>query len=94
MTKKRRATRKPAPIKIVLVAAVVGLIFLAGLAVARRDPVSSGNGLEETDTTFSVSTHVGQLAPAFTAIGVDGQPYTLTLGDGRPKAIVFYMGYG
>ncbi len=94
MSNKRKTTRKPSSGKIVLAAAVIGIVILAGLAVTRRRPASSDNGLEETDTTFSIPTHVGQPAPAFTAIGVDGQPYTLTPGDGRPKAIVFYMGFG
>ena len=94
MSNKRKTTRKPSSGKIVLAAAVIVIVTLAGLAVTRRRPASSDNRLEETDTTFSIPTHVGQPAPAFTVIGVDGQPYTLTPGDGRPKAIVFYMGFG
>lgn len=94
MSKKQRAARKPSAGKFVLAGAVVGIVVLAGLAVARWRPASNANGLDETDTAFSISTRVGQPAPAFTAIGVDGQPYTLTPGDGRPKAIVFYTGFG
>jgi len=44
-------------------------------------------------TTFDVPGHVGERAPAFTAVGVDGEPYTMTPGDGRPKVLIFYMGF-
>lgn len=94
MSKKKRAARKPRTGTFVLAAAVIGLVVLAGLAVIRGRPAGSATGLEQTDTAFSITTRVGQPAPAFTALGVDGQPYTFTPGDGRPKAIVFYMGAG
>lgn len=94
MRMKRQTSRKPTTGKIILAMTVIGIVILAGWAMARQRSAGSGNGLPDTDTSFSVPTHVGQPAPAFTAIGVDGQPYTLTPGDGRPKVIVFYMGFG
>lgn len=96
MSRKRQAKQqqKPKTRQIVVAALIVGAVIIVGLVVAQ--PFASGGGttLRDTDTTFSIPTHVGQAAPKFTAVNVDGQPYTVTPGDGRPKAIVFYMGYG
>ncbi len=90
----RRVTGKPITGQILLAVAVLGIVIISALAVARQRPSSSDKGLRDIDTAFSVPTHVGQPAPAITAVGVGGQPYTLTPGDGRPKAIMFYMGFG
>ena len=64
---------------------------LLSLVWARsRLPTPTGG---DRAVTFDVPAHIGQPAPAFTAIGVDGQPYIVTPGDGRAKAIIFYMGF-
>ena len=93
MSKKKRVTRKPKTGFIIAVALVIGAMILGGLLVSRRSPPGANPTLRDSETAFSIPTHVGQPAPEFTAIGVDGQPYTVTPGDGRPKAIVFYMGF-
>jgi len=72
----------------------IGAAALTGVLLAQQP---RGN-VEETDlpnsdTAFTVPDHVGEPAPAFSAIGVDGNPHTVTPGDGRPKVLVFYMGY-
>lgn len=69
---------------------VIGVLVLGGVLVLTG---ASRTALQQTDTAFSVPTLVGKLAPEFTATGADGKPYTVKLGDGRSKAIVFYMGY-
>ena len=93
MSKKKRATQKPKTGQRIVVALVIGAVIVGGLVISQSSAPGGGTALRDSDTTFSFSTLVGQPAPAFTAVGVDGQPYTVTLGDGRPKAIVFYMGY-
>lgn len=91
MKKKKRVSRQSKTGPMIL--AVLGILAVVGvgLAIAYR---TNGATLRASDTAFTVSTHAGQHAPAFTAISGNGQPYTMTPGDGRPKAIVFYMGYG
>ena len=93
MSKKKRATRQPKTALIITGVLVIGAVIIGGLWVSRRSASGGDGTLRDSDTAFSVSTHVGQPAPEFTAIGVDGQSYTFTPGDGRPKAIVFYMGF-
>ena len=93
MSKKRRGTPKSKTGLIVTAIVVIGVIAIGGWAIAQQRTPRTGATLRDTDTAFSLSTHVGQPAPEFTAIGADGQPYTVTPGDGRPKAIVFYMGF-
>ena len=93
MSKKKRATQKPKTGRLIAVALVIGAVIVGGLVISQQSAPSTGTALRDSDTTFSVPTHVGQPASGFTATGVDGQPYTVTPGDGRPKAIVFYMGY-
>jgi cytochrome oxidase Cu insertion factor (SCO1/SenC/PrrC family) len=93
MSKKRRATQKPKPGQIIVVGLVIGAVILGGLLVSQQFSPGSGSALRDSDTAFSIATHVGQPALEFTAIGVDGQPYTFKPGDGRPKVIVFYMGF-
>jgi cytochrome oxidase Cu insertion factor (SCO1/SenC/PrrC family) len=95
MNKKRRAKQqqKLRTRQIVIVALIVGALIIGGLVVAQQFASGGGTTLRDTDTAFSIPTHVGQPAPTFTAINVDGQLYTVTPGDGRPKAIVFYMGF-
>ena len=79
---------------LVIPALGIGAVALAGVLLAQRPRGSDGEtGLPNSDTAFTVPDHVGEPAPAFSAIGVDGNPYTVTPGDGRPKALVFYMGY-
>ena len=97
---KRKAGRRPSARRsntanIILAVVVIGTLVIGGLAVSQVATRGSGSETtsRESETTFSVSAHVGQPASAFTAIGVDGQPYTVTPGDGRPMAIVFYMGF-
>lgn len=71
----------------VVVGAVVGYAILQQFA-------GDSNGLSDSQTSFSVPDQVGQPAPEFTATNADGQPFTFKPGDSRPKAIVFYMGFG
>lgn len=94
MSKKKRARQKPRTGGLIAVALVIGAALFSGLVISQRSASNTRTGLRDTDTAFSVPTHVGQPAQDFTAIGVDGQPYTVTPGDGRPKALIFYMGYG
>jgi len=95
MNKKRQEVRRlRTRQRLIAVALVVGALILGGVWLASRLNLGSGTGLGNSDTAFSVPDHVGQPAPAFTAVNVDGQPCTLKAGDGRGKAIVFYMGYG
>ena len=95
MNKKRQVVRNHRTRqRIVVVALVVGVLIVGGVLLASRLNLGSGTGLGNSSTAFSVPDHVGQPAPAFTAVNVDGQPFTLKPGDGRAKAIVFYMGYG
>lgn len=91
MRKQKRAVRKSKTGPLIL--ALLGIVALigVGLAIATRP---TGTALRDSDTAFTISTHAGQHAQAFTAISGNGQQYTVTPGDGRPKAIVFYMGYG
>ncbi len=91
MRKQKRTVRKSKTGPLILT--VLGIVALigVGLAIASR---SNGATLRDSDTAFTVSTHAGQRAQAFTAISGNGQPYTMTPGDGRAKAIIFYMGYG
>jgi len=79
--------------RLVAVGLAVGGVALLGIFVARRPAPQDGGRLPDSEEAFSVPDHVGQPAPAFSAIGTDGQPYTVTPGDGRPKAILFYMGF-
>jgi cytochrome oxidase Cu insertion factor (SCO1/SenC/PrrC family) len=97
MSRKKRTprTRKTGRLVAVVVVIVVGIVILGGLAVLFQRPTGDAIArLRDSDSAFSVPTHVGQPAPKFTAINVDGQPYTVTPGDGRPKVLVFYMGLG
>lgn len=93
MRNRRHRTRKRRISRLIAVGLTVGGVALLGILVARQPASQDGGRLPDTDEAFSVPDHVGQPAPAFTAIGVDGQPYAVTPGDGRPKAIVFYMGF-
>jgi hypothetical protein len=93
MSKRKPAKRKPKTGQILASALVIGVIAIGGWAIAQQFVPRSGPTLRDSDTAFSIPPHVGQPAPEFTAIGVDGQPHTVTPGDGRPKAIVFYMGF-
>ena len=92
MSKKKRR-QNPKTAQRVLGAALLAVVIIIG-AVVWQQSTKTATGLRDSDTAFSISTHVGQPAPKFTATGVDGQPYTMTPGDGRPKAIAFYMGHG
>ena len=94
---RRERIRKPG--RLIVVALVIIVVILGGFAVFRpsqRSPSTSDAiaALKNSASALSVSTHVGQPAPKFTAIGANGQTYTVTPGDGRPKVIVFYMGFG
>ena len=93
MSKKKRAARKLKAGQLIVVVLVIGVIAIGGWAIAQQFAPRSSTTLRDSDTTFSIPTHVGQPAPEFTAIDMDGQPYTVTPGDGRPKAMVFYMGF-
>lgn len=78
----------------VIIAVVIVLALGFVFRQQTKQPITdNGITLRDSDTAFSFSTLVGQPAPEFTAIGVDGQPYTVTPGDGRAKAIIFYMGF-
>lgn len=93
MSKKRRMGRKRKMSQIIALTGVIGATVLVGVSIARRSTLGGQPTLRDTDTAFSIPTHVGQPAPGFTAIDAQGEPYTFTPGDGRPKAIVFYMGF-
>jgi len=94
MNKKRQEVRRLRTRKrIVAVALVVGALLLGGVWLASRLNIGSGTGLRSSETTFSVPDHVGEPAPTFTSVNMDGQAYTVKPGDGRAKAIVFYMGF-
>lgn len=94
MSQKKRRKRKPGASRLIVIGLVIGVIILGGLFVARGFFSGMQAALRDSDTAFSVPAHVGQPAPAFTAIGIDGQPFSVTPGDGRAKALIFYMGYG
>ena len=93
MTRKTRAKQKRRTGQLIVVALVLGGMIAGAWVVSRRSAPDAGTALRDSDTAFSVPDNVGQPAPEFAAIGVDGQAYTVTPGDGRPKAIVFYMGF-
>jgi hypothetical protein len=79
---------------LVITALGLGAVTLAVVLLAQRPRGSVGESdLPNSENVFTVPDHVGQPAPAFSAVGVDGKPYTVTPGDGRPKVLVFYMGY-
>lgn len=80
-------------IAVVLVVAAVTLVVLALRQQSQQSTSGAETTLPDSDTSFSIPIHVGQPAPKFTAISADGEPYTVTPGDGRPKVIVFYMGF-
>ena len=94
MNKQRRAPQRLRTRQIIVVAAVVGVLILGGVWIAVHLGSGGSGGLRNSDTALSIPDHVGQPAPAFTAVAADGQPYKVTPGDGRAKAIVFYMGFG
>ena len=89
--KNRRANQRTTASWLIAGGLVILGLALGGWWLSRRS--GAGSALRDTDTAFSIPTHVGQPAPEFTAVGVDGQPYTFKPGDGRPTAIVFYMGF-
>jgi len=93
MSSKKRRNRKAKTGQWIAVALVLGGLIAGGLVLSQRSAPENGTALRDSDTAFSVPDNVGQPAPEFAAIGVDGQAYTVTPGDGRPKAIVFYMGF-
>lgn len=90
MRKGRRA--KPSGRTTFAIVAVLGAIaVVAGLLILPG--ALSGGAPRETEDAFSVPTLVGQPAPEFIATDADGQPFTFKPGDGRAKALVFYMGF-
>lgn len=90
--KQKRNASRPVAIALVIAAVIVtGLIIF--WQRSQPSPSAAGITLPDSDTAFTVPTQMGQPAPEFTATGVDGQPYTVTPGDGRPKVLVFYMGF-
>lgn len=94
--KKKAAARRSFVRSPALIAfGVLAVVALAAGVWLFVSPASSGpRALNDSETAFSVSDVVGQPAPTFTATDANGQPFTFTPGDGRPKALVFYMGYG
>ena len=94
--KYRPSRRKSKSANVILAIVVIGTLVIGGLVASQVSTRGSDSGAasRESETTFRVRTHEGQPAPAFTASGVDGRPYTVTIGDGRPKALIFYMGSG
>ncbi len=93
MNKGKRTRNDSKTRRVVGVGLVVVTVAVVGYAVAQQFSGDS-TGLRNSQNAFSVFDRVGQPAPGFTAINVDGQPYTFKPGQGRPQVIVFYMGYG
>ncbi len=94
MSGKRRVRRKSRTGPLIAVALVLGVVIVGGLILLSQRPApDTETALPDSDSAFSLPGRVGPPAPAFTALGVDGEPYTVTPGDGRPKAIIFYMGF-
>lgn len=91
---KRRPTNRNSVGRTIVGGIVLAAVVLGGVLAGRRGAPAGPRALPENDTAFSVSAYVGEAAPPFTAMGVDGKPYSVTPGDGRPKALVFYMGFG
>lgn len=93
-TARKRKSRRLRMRALVITALGIGAVALTGVLLAQRPRGSvPATDLPNSEMAFTVPDHVGEPAPAFSAIGVDGNPYTVTPGDGRPKALVFYMGY-
>ncbi len=88
---KRKRTHKTS--LIVMGGVVAAVVAVVGYAIIQQFAGDS-DGLSNSQTSFSVTDRVGQPAPEFTATNVDGLSYTFKPGDGRPKTLVFYMGYG
>lgn len=94
MSRKRRTRRQTKTGRLITAALVLGAVIVGGLAVFQRFAPGTRATLRDTDTAFSVPDHVGERALPFSAVNVNGQTYTITPGDdGRPLAIVFYMGF-
>lgn len=47
----------------------------------------------ESHAAAADATDLGKLAPAFILNDYKGTPHPITPGDGRPKVLLFYMGY-
>lgn len=93
MSKRKRTRSNSKTGLVVVVGLVLVSVAVVGYVVVQQfssDPAGLGN----SQNAFTVSDHIGQPAPEFTAANVDGQPYTFKPGQGRPQAIVFYMGSG
>lgn len=91
---KRKRTRSNSKMGLfVVVGLIVVTVAVIGYAILQQFSGDSA-GLGNSQNAFTVSDHIGQPAPEFTAANVDGQPYTFKPGQGRPQAIVFYMGSG
>ncbi len=97
MRRKQDAIGRRKSRRLIGIALVILVLLLGGLAVFQQLQRSTHNAitaLKDSASALSVPTHVGQPAPKFTAIGVDGRPHPVAPGDGRSKVIVFYMGFG
>jgi len=93
MSRRKSARRKSRTGRWIVLGLVGAGVILGALVLARRPDPNAAASLEESDTSFSLPDQVGRPAPEFAAIGVDGKPYQVSPGDGRPKALIFYMGF-
>ena len=93
MSRQKRTKRSIEASWGAIIAVAVVIVVGVGYVISQQF-AGDGTGLRNSDTAFNVPDYVGQPAPPFTATGADGHPYTFMPGDGRPTAIVFYMGYG
>ena len=94
MNRKRRVRRKSRTRPLIALALVLGAVIVGGLILLSQQPApNTETALPDLDSAFSLPDHVGQPALTFSALGLDGKPHTVTPGDGRAKAIVFYMGF-
>jgi len=62
--RKKHATQKPKIGWLIAAALIVGVVIVGGLVISQQSTPGSRPTLRDSDTTFSVPTHVGQTAPS------------------------------
>lgn len=82
-------------VAVVLVVAFAGILAVALASEEANDSEATaevditGDALPQFDDPANDAAD-GQLAPALTGTGLDGQPLEITPGDGTPKVIAFF----